>query len=387
MLREPIHGRRIKQEIQKLTSIRTPSPCLNPVRESPGLPTRPSPPTWLSPLPPPFFCCQNLPRTSHFPFTYQIRPSAAAYYCRAPDPEPKTHFEDPNLNVESLRESSDDRRENGGGRSRTLPEERVLLFTCASEDGKCCVYLVWTKHNSQELCREEGRTLCIKRISPFFTEWRDCPPGTLELLKQNPKVFNKLEVYPGDMYDVAMEELRKYGDKVMPPSEQVLPSFPFFSKVANEPEVYLGRGFRVAYEAAMKYGHFPLQVASKLEVYLGHGFRVAYEAAMKYGVGPMMRHFSLQVLPLFPFPFFCKVANKRVVYLEQRFRVAYEEAMEYGVGFMRHHFPLQVALCNTRPLSRKIQLIIASLMFETVRFIASDLIMLQVLLACGIVNH
>ncbi|XP_048137836.1 uncharacterized protein LOC115754505 isoform X7 [Rhodamnia argentea] len=323
MLREPIHGRRIKQEIQKLTSIRTPSPCLNPVRESPGLPTRPSPPTWLSPLPPPFFCCQNLPRTSHFPFTYQItkfpfstnslatRPSAAAYYCRAPDPEPKTHFEDPNLNVESLRESSDDRRENGGGRSRTLPEERVLLFTCASEDGKCCVYLVWTKHNSQELCREEGRTLCIKRISPFFTEWRDCPPGTLELLKQNPKVFNKLEVYPGDMYDVAMEELRKYGDKVMPPSEQVLPSFPFFSKVANEPEVYLGRGFRVAYEAAM----------------------------------------------------------------------------EYGVGFMRHHFPLQVALCNTRPLSRKIQLIIASLMFETVRFIASDLIMLQVLLACGIVNH
>ncbi|XP_030544295.1 uncharacterized protein LOC115750842 isoform X2 [Rhodamnia argentea] len=247
MLRKPFHGwRRIKQEIQKLTAFRAPSPYLNPVREWPSSATNPTPLISVSPLPP----------QSHFRFTHHeslstsclaTGPSAAAYYSRAPVPDPNTHFEDPILDVKSPIESSDDQRENGGdgegfGRRRTLPGERVLLFTCVSgDDGKCSVYVVETKHNSQV------RSLII------------CPHDlvTLESLKQNPEVVNKLEVYPGDMYDVAKEQLMKYGGQVMPLKEQV----------ANMLEVYLGCGFRVSYEKAMEYGygfmvhHFPLQVA------------------------------------------------------------------------------------------------------------------------------
>ncbi|XP_030514345.2 uncharacterized protein LOC115728150 isoform X5 [Rhodamnia argentea] len=75
----------------------------------------------------------------------------------------------------------------------------------------------------------------------------------IERQKRNPKVLNRLEVYPRDVYHVAMEELKTYGGKVM---------------------------------------LFPQQ----LEVYLGRRFRVAYEEAMKYGVEVIMRHFTLQVV-------------------------------------------------------------------------------------------
>ncbi|XP_048139139.1 uncharacterized protein LOC115728150 isoform X2 [Rhodamnia argentea] len=68
-------------------------------------------------------------------------------------------------------------------------------------------------------------------------------------------VLNRLEVYPRDVYDAAMEELKKYHRK------------PAKKPVGNKLEV-LGRRFRVAYDEAMKYGvgvmmnrRFPILVA------------------------------------------------------------------------------------------------------------------------------
>ncbi|XP_030514346.2 uncharacterized protein LOC115728150 isoform X3 [Rhodamnia argentea] len=77
----------------------------------------------------------------------------------------------------------------------------------------------------------------------------------IEWQKRNPKVLNRLEVYPRDVYDAAMEELKKYHRK------------PAKKPVGNKLEV-LGRRFRVAYDEAMKYGvgvmmnrRFPILVA------------------------------------------------------------------------------------------------------------------------------
>ncbi|XP_048139138.1 uncharacterized protein LOC115728150 isoform X1 [Rhodamnia argentea] len=131
----------------------------------------------------------------------------------------------------------------------------------------------------------------------------------IERQKRNPKVLNRLEVYPRDVYHVAMEELKTYGGKVM---------------------------------------LFPQQ----LEVYLGRRFRVAYEEAMKYGVEVIMRHFTLQV------------GNKLEV-LGRRFRVAYDEAMKYGVGvMMNRRFPILVALCDGRPLEEKIAFMRATIEYN-----------------------
>ncbi|XP_048137779.1 uncharacterized protein LOC125315838 [Rhodamnia argentea] len=284
--------RAIKPEIQKLTAIRTLSPLL--------------------PLPPLFFYCHcqthNLPLpTSHFRFTNQSTKSplstssiatspsaaaaaAAAYYSPAPEPNLDTQFEVPTLNVESLRESYDDGKE----------DDRSLIFTCVSEDGTCKVYVVPTKHSSQELCGEVVEVITYVRPQVVATRLYPAYASMLEWLKRNPKVVNMLEVHPRDDFHVASEELKKYGGK----------------------------------------GGLSEQVANILEVCLGRGFRVAYE-----------------------------------------------KAMDYGIKVMVSHFPLQVALCNKKTLVEMMNLIEASLTFEQVRFIALDLIMLQVLLACGIVDH
>ncbi|XP_030514349.1 uncharacterized protein LOC115728150 isoform X4 [Rhodamnia argentea] len=77
----------------------------------------------------------------------------------------------------------------------------------------------------------------------------------IEWQKRNPKVLNRLEVYPRDVYDAAMEELKKYHRK------------PAKKPVGNKLDV-IRRRFRVAYEEAMKYGvgammnsRFPVLVA------------------------------------------------------------------------------------------------------------------------------
>ncbi|KAF8007968.1 hypothetical protein BT93_K1837 [Corymbia citriodora subsp. variegata] len=114
MLRKPFHGWRIKQEIQKFRVF----------REWAGSPTRAAPLSSLSPLRPlsPLFVyCQNLLPVSHFhqnakftPRSFAIGLPFIAYYSHAPETNPNSAKEDPNPNVQSLRESNGD----GGERCR-----------------------------------------------------------------------------------------------------------------------------------------------------------------------------------------------------------------------------------------------------------------------------
>ncbi|XP_056171592.1 uncharacterized protein LOC130139187 [Syzygium oleosum] len=82
MLRKPFHGWRVKQEIQKLTAIRTPSP-----RQSPGSPTHPTP------LPLSFSTARTFhPRLTFVfpskpPHFLSLQARWATYYSRAPNPK------------------------------------------------------------------------------------------------------------------------------------------------------------------------------------------------------------------------------------------------------------------------------------------------------------
>ncbi|KAF8007956.1 hypothetical protein BT93_K1829 [Corymbia citriodora subsp. variegata] len=109
MSRKPLHGWRIKQEIQKFAAF----------REWAGSPTRAAPLSSLSPLrplPPLLLCCQNLLPLSHYRQNAKFHPlstssSFIAYYSHAPETNPnsaKEQAEDPSPNVQSLRESNGD---------------------------------------------------------------------------------------------------------------------------------------------------------------------------------------------------------------------------------------------------------------------------------------
>ncbi|XP_048138081.1 uncharacterized protein LOC115746805 isoform X2 [Rhodamnia argentea] len=232
MLRRSFHGWRIKQEIQNLTAIRTPSsPRLNSVRDSP------------TPLPPLFSSWQwqkNLPPTSHFRFTRQTTRSiptgfsATAYCSRAPEPGGFTRVEDPNPNVDSLRESSvgvDDGREDDGeglGRRRTLPEQlssTVVVLTCMSVIGTCNVFLL-----RQGLSGDRIPVVsCDEPKDPYLQLWGLDGDYFESLMRNSKAVVNKLEVCRGHELRVAFEEAMKYG-----------------GKVANKLEGYPARDFRVA---------------------------------------------------------------------------------------------------------------------------------------------
>ncbi|XP_048138082.1 uncharacterized protein LOC115746805 isoform X3 [Rhodamnia argentea] len=198
MLRRSFHGWRIKQEIQNLTAIRTPSsPRLNSVRDSP------------TPLPPLFSSWQwqkNLPPTSHFRFTRQTTRSiptgfsATAYCSRAPEPGGFTRVEDPNPNVDSLRESSvgvDDGREDDGeglGRRRTLPEQlssTVVVLTCMSVIGTCNVFLL-----RQGLSGDRIPVVsCDEPKNPYLQLWW-LDGDYFESLMRNSKVHLTKSFYP-----------------------------------------------------------------------------------------------------------------------------------------------------------------------------------------------
>ncbi|KAL9691992.1 hypothetical protein QQ045_012421 [Rhodiola kirilowii] len=144
--------------------------------------------------------------------------------------------------IESVESSSDRERSE---QPRELPEElakNVIVLTCESsaEGGSCVVHVIGTSHFSKESCRRvqevisylkpEVRTFFLAvEIEKMDYQFR-CVPTVKEMLyrmmkKNNPlgvvysasliKIANHLGVVPGAEFQVAFNEAKKYGGKIV----------------------------------------------------------------------------------------------------------------------------------------------------------------------------
>ncbi|CAM8909196.1 unnamed protein product [Rhodiola kirilowii] len=147
--------------------------------------------------------------------------------------------------IESVEQSSSDRERSE--QPRELPEElakNVIVLTCESsaEGGSCVVHVIGTSHFSKESCRRVKEVIsylkpevvflevCSKREFMLENQQNLKVPTVKEMLyrmmkKNNPlgvvysasliKIANHLGVVPGAEFQVAFNEAKKYGGKIV----------------------------------------------------------------------------------------------------------------------------------------------------------------------------
>ncbi|CAM8930740.1 unnamed protein product [Rhodiola kirilowii] len=119
--------------------------------------------------------------------------------------------------IESVEQSSSDRERSE--QPRELPEElakNVIVLTCESsaEGGSCVVHVIGTSHFSKESCRRVQEVISYLKPEVVFLEVCSKREFMLEN-QQNLKIANHLGVVPGAEFQVAFNEAKKYGGKIV----------------------------------------------------------------------------------------------------------------------------------------------------------------------------